>query len=220
MGSWGGIPTIGTDFPGYPSIPGAGTPSWPSSSGGAPIWQQLLLGGLFGAGELGNLIQSHKESDYQNYLLNVMKNPALLSQMVLKAQQPISAALVQDINNRVQGDLAQRGLAQAPGIFGTTEAQALAPFEQQNYQTALQQVLASLQLPGSTFNRPQANLSPLLSLFLQSLRKPQTGTPTGVPQQTTQQPGIALPAPDPNSPPDINVGAPTPDWGTVFAGVP
>ena len=134
-------------------------------SGGAPLWQKILTGGMLGGGEIGNLIEEHKRAQYQNLLMSLIKDPAKLTQMILKAQRPLDNSLVQSVNNRVQGDMASRGLAQAPGIFAASEAQALAPFEQQNYNTALQQVMQSLGLPAGTFQQPQ-NMSPLMMQFL------------------------------------------------------
>lgn len=138
-----------------------------ATAGGSPF-ASLLSGGLLGAGELGNILEGQKQSSYQNQLLALMNNPAALSKMVLSAEQPINASLTQSIGNQVQGDLSQRGLSQAPGIFAQAESQALAPIQQQNYNTALQQVLQSLQAPASTFQTP-TNLTPSLALFLRSL---------------------------------------------------
>src|SRR5271165_5377411 len=146
----------------------------PQASAPAPLWQQLVTGGLFGAGELSNLLQAHKQSQWQDYVMNLAKNPSQVSQMVTQAQQPLDNALVQAVNNRVQGDMAQRGLAQAPGIFAGTEAQALAPFVQQQQQNAQQQVMQLLGLPGAAtnINAPGQNMSPALQMFLRSFGTP------------------------------------------------
>jgi hypothetical protein len=169
--------TTPTTFPGG-TIPGVSTAP-------SPLWQQLLLGGMFGAGELGNLLQSHKQNQYQDTLLNLARNPDQLTALINKSTQPLSNALVQSINNRVQGDMASRGLAQAPGIFAASEAQALAPFQIQNQEMAQQQVLAALGLPGSytNINQPPQSMAPALSQFLRSLGpRPSPGI---VPQQTS-----------------------------------
>jgi len=210
----GGSPSIG--IPGIPQIPGL-----PSSGGsaGAPGWQQLLLGGLFGAGELGNILEEEKQaalqkqvSDYLKYVTGLAKDPAALSRMVVSAEQPLSAALTQNVNNQVQGNMAERGLSQAPGIFAATEAQALAPYVQQNQATAEQQVLSALGLPfsgqataQSTMQKPQ-DLSNLLAMFLRSF-------PTKTPAQTPSTPGITLPTQSDTGltfpfPTDTGVGVP------------
>lgn len=169
-----------------------------AQTGAMPNWTKLVTGGLLGAGELGNILEENKRNAYQNYVLNLMKNPAALAQMVTKAEQPLSQSLIQNVENTVQGNVASRGLAQAPGIFATQESQALAPFVQQNQQQAQNLVLSSLGLPQGTFQNP-TNLSPAMQLFLQSfgfrnIPGLNTGTPTGVPQQTQAPPSLTWPA--------------------------
>lgn len=205
----GGLGGINTTIPGgnvpigYPG--GGATPA-------APGWQQLLLGGLTGAGELGNILEGQKQSSYQNFLLKIMQNPQLLAQMINKATAPLSQALVQNVTNGVQGNLATRGLATSPGIFASTESQALAPYVLQNQQQAEQAVLSSLGAPAGTFGQPQ-NLTPLLGMFLRSFGTPGSGggggspggsnpnypfggpIPWGQPGSNTQGGGITLPPP-------------------------
>ena len=177
----------------------------PAATTAAPLWQQLVTGGLFGAGELSNLLQSHKQSQYQDYIMNLMKNPSQVSAMLNQATQPLSNALVQSVNNRVQGDMASRGLAQAPGIFAGAEAQALAPFQLQQQQNAQQQVMQMLGMPASAtnINQPGQNMSSALQMFLRSF---------GTPGSKTQQ----LPTPiNTNQSPAANSGLTPPDFGTV-----
>ena len=209
FGDGGGVPTIGTDI--APQAPGGVFGTVPTgvvstidpaataatTAASSPLWQKLLLGGMLGAGEVGNLLQTNKANSYTDFLTNLMKNPAQLSTMVNNATQPLSSALVAALNNRVQGDLAQRGLAQAPGIFATSELQALAPYQVQEQQMAQDQVLAALGLPGqvTNINQPPQNLSPLMAGFLRTFQNPSIYTPQqpAVPQQTTQAPGITWP---------------------------
>lgn len=172
------------------SIPGV-------SSGTDPLWQKLLLGGLFAGGEVGNLLESQKRSalqnkqaQYLNYVTNLVKDPAAISRMATSEAAPLSQSLVQSVNNQVQGDMAARGLAQAPGIFAASQSQALAPFVQQNQNTALEAVLRQLGIPisaGSTmqFSAP-GNMTNLLSQFLKSTQaRPIGAAPVA--------PGITLP---------------------------
>jgi len=106
--------------------------------------------------------------------------PQQLTQMVLSAQQPLSAGLTQAVGNTVQGDLASRGLAESPGIFATTESQALAPFYQQNQQAAQNQVLQQLQLPlqGAGYMPSFApNLSNNIPALMAALKALSSGKP-------------------------------------------
>jgi len=152
------------------------------AGGSAPGWQQLLTGGMFGAGEVGNIIEEQKRAAYQNMLMNLLKNPQQLAAMAQKISQPLTAGLTQSVGNQVQGQLAERGLGQSPGIYGATLAQSLAPYQQQNYNTALNSVLQTLGMPAGTFQQPQ-NLSGALQQFLQTTR-PQ--------QNPTMDPGITM----------------------------
>jgi hypothetical protein len=144
---------------------------------------KLLQTGMAGAGEAGNLIEQKKRLDYQNFIMGLLNNPQRIAAMAAKIQQPLNNGLVQSVNNQVQGDMASRGLAQAPGIFAASEGQALAPFVQQNQNTALQTVMQSLGLPAGSF-APPSNLSPLFGALFSK--------PT-VPNQSTPPPGLTLP---------------------------
>lgn len=140
--------------------------SWAGSNNN---WQKLLTGGMFGAGEIGNILEQRKRLAYQNFVMDLLAHPEKLAAMAAKIQAPLSNALVQGVNNRVQADMASRGLSQAPGIFAATEAQALAPYQQHNADVAMQSVLSSLGLPAGTFGQP-ANTSGALQMFLNSFK--------------------------------------------------
>jgi hypothetical protein len=153
-----------------------------------PNTGKAISGGLLGAGEIGNIMEERKRMAYQNFVMDLLKNPQKLAQMAAKIQAPLDNGLVQATNNRVQGDMASRGLSQAPGIFAASESQALAPYIQQNQSTALQAVMQSLGLPQGTFQQPQ-NLGPLMGTFLKSFT-PNSSTPTaGLTPQTGIGPG-------------------------------
>lgn len=150
-----------------------------------------LAAGSAGAGEIGNLVSGIGEAKQQSALESQQKkieslSPADLTRMVTSAEAPINQGLVQSINNSVQGDLASRGLSQAPGIFASEEAQALAPVEQQNYSVALQQVMQQLGLPLQYAAQIQkmfpgaTNVTPAMTLLLQQLAK-RSGAGGGAP---------------------------------------
>lgn len=135
-----------------------------------------------GLGEVGNLLAGHAATKQANNLENQEKaitnlTPAQVTAQVTQGEAPISNALVQSINNSVQGDVASRGLAQAPGIFASEEAQALAPYAQQDYTTALQQWMAKNNIPIeyasaiSKFLPGTQNLTPSMALMLQQFAK-------------------------------------------------
>lgn len=137
----------------------------------------LLEGGMAGAGLIGNILNEKARSDELGYLKNQQKqlqDPTALAKQVVAATQPLSQGLIQGVENTVSGSLAEQGLSQAPGIQAATLSQALAPFYQQNQNTALQLVMRRLGLPmeyAQTYlaGLPQnSNLSPLLALLMRN----------------------------------------------------
>ena len=161
-----------------------------SSLGQNNGWQKLLTGGMAASGEVGNILEQQKKMQYQNYILSLLKDPAKLAQMAAKIQQPLSQGLQQSVGNEVQASMASRGLSQAPGIFAASQSQALAPFEQQNQQTAMNAVLQSLGMPAGTFGQP-ANLGPGMQLFMDQF-KPKTPA-IQPPTDTTGDAGFDFP---------------------------
>ncbi len=147
---------------------------------------KLLQTGVAGAGEAGNILQDVKANSYRDFVLGLINNPQRLAALTNQLAAPLSGALTQSVNNRVQGDLASRGLGQAPGIFAASEGQALAPFEQQNQNTALQAILNALQVPAGTFGKG-TNLSPLFTSLFSPTSKFLPGT------STTPAAGLTLP---------------------------
>jgi hypothetical protein len=154
----------------------------------------LLQAGTAGAGLFGNIMNSIQQGNVASQAeKNAKLTPAQLGSQVASATQPLDRNLTNAINNQVQGDMASRGLAEAPGIFAATEGQALAPFQQAEQDRALQLVLAKLGLPASTLaalrsgGGGMANLSPLLQMIAKMF-----------PQQTQQVPNTSdTPSPVP-----------------------
>jgi hypothetical protein len=138
-------------------------------SGGAGGGLLDLLGlGTSGAGLINNISTGIQENQ-QISKLKSLENPTNLSKEVAAATQPLNSGLVQSVGNTVDASLAEKGLAQAPGIEATTLSQSLAPFEQQNQQTALQLVLQQLGIPESilgALGKQQTNISPALALLM------------------------------------------------------
>jgi hypothetical protein len=144
-----------------------------SSSGGKGITDLLALG-TAGAGGIGNILNNRERNQELNYVKQqqeALQDPAQLAARVKAATQPLDAGLVQSVGNQVSGQLAEQGLAQAPGIQGTVLAQALAPAELQEQQNALQLVLKQLGMPVEYAQTllaglpPNVNLAPLLAIL-------------------------------------------------------
>jgi len=137
----------------------------------APGWLQALLGGTAGFGEVGNILADIQRSKLLNQEKSWMNmTPQQMAAKVTAATQPLSAGLTQAVGNEVQGEMGERGLAQAPGIFAATESQALAPFYQQNQAQALQLILQQMGIPiqAASLLPGMTNMAPLLALLLRA----------------------------------------------------
>ena len=138
----------------------------------------IISGSTFGAGTIENILQGIQKASYQNRIMALLNDPAKLAAMAAKLQQPLNNGLIQSVGNTVQGNLAERGLSQAPGVFAATESQALAPYYQQNQNAALQSVMQLLGLPAGSFGQP-INTSGSLSMLMKSLQPGQQAQPQG-----------------------------------------
>ena len=93
-----------------------------------------------------------QQMNYTKYLQNL--TPAQMTQMIAQYQKPLSNSLINNVGNTVQGQMASRGLSQAPGIFGQAMAQGLAPYELQEQQLAQDALFKKLGLPISSRPSP------------------------------------------------------------------
>jgi hypothetical protein len=132
--------------------------------------------GATGAGLFSNIAANRQQSQEANLLMKQQQDianttPAQLTAEATQAAGPLNAGLVQSVTNATQGNLAEQGLAESPGIQSAVLAQALAPYQQQNVDRAMQAILAKLGLPaqyaGAIMNSmPRSqSLAPLLALF-------------------------------------------------------
>jgi len=80
--------------------------------------------------------------------------PAEVVQGITSLEQPLSQNLIHNVGNTVQGQLAERGLSQAPGIQAQALAQGLAPYQLQEQQMAQQAFFQKLGLPISAQPSP------------------------------------------------------------------
>lgn len=112
------------------------------------------IGGLFGMGS--NILQqimkwramSQANTQAKN-LQRLVNNPSLLSARIASAAQPLDQNLTRTVTDSTLANLANRGLnpQTASGVTQQAVAQAVAPYEQQNLQTAAQLIASTLGLP-------------------------------------------------------------------------
>lgn len=111
-----------------------------------------LEGVSLGSGIFGNIMNAITRGKAVGNLESAEKKfsrltPEQLSGLVTRAEQPLGQDLLNNVGNLVQADMATRGLAEAPGIFASTETTALAPYKLQQQQMALELVMKQLGLP-------------------------------------------------------------------------
>jgi len=132
--------------------------------GGSGGLGNLLKTIITGTGLVGNFINQRQQQGALNTELMYQKNPALAAQKIASLEQPLSQGLTQEVGNSTQGYLAERGLAESPQMSQAVLGQALAPYVQQNQNTAMQEFFGLLNPAGAKF--PQnTNLASLFSLF-------------------------------------------------------
>jgi hypothetical protein len=104
---------------------------------------QKLLGGF---GVVNNLIQSQRAQGQlgtadarSRQLFQLLNNPAAFRARISQLTAPLDQNLTRGVTDTTLADLSQRGLdpRSAPGIATSAVAQALAPYEQENIQQAV-----------------------------------------------------------------------------------
>lgn len=196
--------------------------------GGGNLGQGLTRGagiGLAVPSLISQMQQAGQENNYLKTMLDINQQTAAAQQnlfnttpqqaasQITSLTAPLNEQLVSSVSNPVQAYLAERGLSQAPGIQAQTLAQALAPYELQNQQTAtqawegLRQIPFYASYPGVQFPQP-AGFQGLASLLMNQPKAPQSpllpnpfygqgsfGTPTpgSLQPQSSPNPGLASP---------------------------
>lgn len=115
--------------------------------------------GTAGAGTVGNILGNRtrndvlkQQMDYTRMLQNM--TPAQMMQQITALEKPLSQNLISNVGNTVQGQLGERGLSQAPGIYASSLAQGLAPYQLQEQQMAQDAFFKKLGLPISSRPSP------------------------------------------------------------------
>jgi hypothetical protein len=115
--------------------------------------------GTAGAGLIGNIQANSARNSVLSAEMNRMNaynklTPADIANQTQQLEQPLNSNLVHNVGNAVSGQLAERGLSQAPGIQTQALAQGLAPYQLQEQQLAQQALFQKLGLPISAQPSP------------------------------------------------------------------
>lgn len=122
------------------------------------------IGPIAGLGtSAAGLYSAFQNQQYAQKVRNLTSNPEAMQAYINGFKQPLVAGLQQGVANQAQAEAAERGLSTSPGQFSQIESQAIAPYLQQQQNTATQNALQSLGLGQSTVN-PNAGTGALGSL--------------------------------------------------------
>lgn len=131
----------------------------PDSFLGKLLTSPALKVGLIGSGAIGNIMANRARNQVlssemaQMNALNKL-TPAQIVSGISSLQHPLNSNLVKSVGNTVSGQLAERGLSQAPGIQAQAFAQGLAPYQLQEQQLAQDAFFKKLGLPISARPSP------------------------------------------------------------------
>lgn len=160
---------------------------------------------LTGVGALTNFLAKKKQNDYlnnqiayQKMVQGIVSDPAKLMARAKALQSPLDQGLVQGVGNEVQAYNAQRGLSTSPQIQSAVLAQALGPYVQHNQDVALNEALASLQVPVAGQTAPNFGNPLDLSSLIKSLLKSPEIVPISDPG------GSVIPKPEADVPPNLD----------------
>lgn len=151
----------------------------------------VIPGAATGVGFLSNWLAARRQHARDKFVQNLVQNPAEMQKYVSGFSKPLAAGLKENVGNQVQAFLGERGLSGSPSISADVESQALAPYQQQQQQMAINEALSTLGM------MPQggrtADLSGTLSLLMKGL-SPNPGAPPHAGGPSNQDVGLTLPA--------------------------
>lgn len=108
--------------------------------------------GSAGMGVIGNIQANSARNSVLNAEMARMNaynrlTPGQVATGISQLERPLDSNLLHSVGNAVSGQLAERGLSQAPGIQAEALAQGLAPYQLQEQQLAQQAFFQKLGLP-------------------------------------------------------------------------
>jgi hypothetical protein len=165
--------------------------------------------GLFGM--INQFSQAQKQKALTDRQIYYAKHPEAVSNLVAQDTKPLSSGLTSSVSNVVNANLAEQGLSQAPGIQTQVLSQALAPYQQQEQQFAIQEAFKSLGLPAEALASLNSTMNPggLAAMLKNILPGSGSSSPSG------GTPGFQIPNTDPSggswggSPSDTGVTFPS-----------
>lgn len=111
---------------------------------GSTAGKGILGLGTAGAGLVQNLMAARQANQKQKFVQDLITNPAKFNALVAQTEQPLSKGLTTDVARQAQAFGAERGLGSSGPVMQDVFAQALAPYQQQEQQMAINSLLSRL----------------------------------------------------------------------------
>ncbi len=172
-----------------------------------------------------NMYNQYQQQQYQDKLRSLSTDPAAVGKLAAGYTQPLTAGLEKGVANNTQAYLAERGLSESPEISQQVQAQAIAPYIQQNQQQGYSDALQALGLGGGAINpayQKQDSMSALAKAFAQMPGLSKPGTDPSVALQNylrtmgTQPPAINQYGAPPSAPIDTSSWDTGPDLSSFY----
>jgi len=150
----------------------------------------LLTAGTAGAGLTQNLLANRQAEQKQNFVKDLITNPTKFAAFVKSFNQPLQQGLTADIDRSASAFGAEHGLGSSPAVMQDIEAQALAPYLQQQQQTAQQTALQSLGIYSNSPTTKPVDISSILKMLQMGGSQP--NVTSGINLNNVPNPGINL----------------------------
>ena len=111
-----------------------------------------------------NMYNQYQNQQYQDKLRSMAQDPTKMNAYAAQFTQPLTAGLQANVANSTQGYLASHGLSDSPQISEQVQAQAIAPYIQQNQQAGYNNALQALNLGGGAVNPNSSSPNTIASL--------------------------------------------------------
>jgi hypothetical protein len=161
-------------------------------------------------GMINQFSQAQKEKALMDRQIYYSKHPEAIANLAKSFERPLDKSLTSGVENVVNASLGEQGLSQAPGIQSQVLSQALAPYQQQNQQMAIQEAFKAIGLPAEALGALQSTMRPdMLALMLKGILP---GSQTG----SKGTPGFQIPNTDPSG---GGWGVPPSDTGVTFPSI-
>jgi len=135
-------------------------------------------GAVAGTGILQNFMANQQAQKKQQFVQDLINNPAKFASYVKSFDQPLQAGLTADISRQADAYGGERGLGSSPAIMKDVLAQALAPVYQQQQQSAEQAALQSLGIYENSPTQKPIDISGILKSLMMG-QPPQSNTTPG-----------------------------------------